>query len=290
MSVGRFQDVAGGAVVLLQFVQRRPGIVAAELVKILHTGAAPPIDRLIIVAHREQETLGTREQRQPPILDRVRVLEFVHQYVPKSRAVMLQQIRIVAPHLECAQQKLREVHDAGAPAGLLVRLIDLDQLAPCRVAVILDVLGPDAFVFLGVDEPQYLARHPARLVEIERLQDFPQQACLIFRIEDLEGLRQAGLAPMLAQQPMCEAVEGADPEPPAGISQQGLDTPAHLRRRFVGESDREDAVGRCTLHLNQPSDPMNQHPSLAAARAREHQRRAERRGHRLPLRVIQPVE
>ena len=56
--VGRFQDGARRAVVLLQLVQRRLRIVAAELVQILHPGAAPAVNRLIVVAHRERQPSG----------------------------------------------------------------------------------------------------------------------------------------------------------------------------------------------------------------------------------------
>jgi len=129
----------------------------AELVQILHARAAPPVDRLVVVAHREQLSLRAREQRQPPILDGIGVLEFVDQNMAEAGAVMLQQGGIVAPHLERAQQQLCEIHDTGALTGLFVGLIDPDQLAPGRIAVILDVLRPHAFVFLRVDEPQNLA-------------------------------------------------------------------------------------------------------------------------------------
>ena len=117
-----------------------------------------------------------------------------------------------------------------------------------------------------------------------------KQPRLVLGVEDLEALRQPGLAPMQAQQPVREAVEGADPQRAAGIPEQGLDAPAHFRGGLVGEGDGEDAVRRGALHLDQPGDAVHQHARLAAARAREHQRRAERRGHGLPLRVVQTVE
>ncbi len=258
--------------------------------QILHAGAAPPVNRLIVVTHREKLPFRTREQRQPAVLDGVRVLEFVHQDVAKARPVMVQQSGVVTPHLERTQEQLREIHHPGALAGLFVGLINPDQLAPGRIPIVLDVLRPNALVFLRVDEPQNFARNPAGLVQVERLQHLAQQARLIFGVENLEGLRQTRLAPVLAQQPMRQPVEGPDPERPARDSEQSLDTPAHFRGRLVGERDGKDAVGRCALDLDQPCNPMHQHPSFAATRSRENQRRAERRGHRLPLRVIQPVE
>jgi len=70
---------------------------------------------------------------------------------------------------------------------------------------------------LRVDEPLYFARHPTGLVEIERFEDFAQQSRLIFRIQDLETLRQACLAPVQAQQAVRESVKSTDPHRAAGI-------------------------------------------------------------------------
>ena len=139
--VGRFQYRAGGAVVLLQLVEHRLRIIAAKLMQILDSRAAPTIDGLIVVADGEGKARGAREQREPFVLDGIGVLEFVHQDMPKAGAVMLQERAIVAPQLIGAQQQFRKIHDAGALARLLVGLIDLDQLAARRIAVVLDVLG-----------------------------------------------------------------------------------------------------------------------------------------------------
>jgi hypothetical protein len=73
-------------------------------------------------------------------------------------------------------------------------------------------------------------------------------------------------------------------------SEPPVDAAAHFRGGLVGEGDREDAVRRDTLHLDEPGNAVYQHARLAAARTGEHQRRAERRGHRLALRVVQTVE
>ena len=132
---------AGRAVVLFQFVERRRGKVALELVQVLDPRAAPAVDRLIVVADRERQTGGAGEQHEPFVLDGVRVLEFVDEHVPEALAVVVQQRRVVAPYFVGAQQQLGEIHDAGAPAGLLVGLIDPDQLAPRRIAVVLQMLG-----------------------------------------------------------------------------------------------------------------------------------------------------
>ena len=74
------------------------------------------------------------------------------------------------------------------------------------------------------------------------------------------------------------------------MPQQSLDPAAHLGRRLVGEGHGQNAVRRSALDFDQPGDPMHQHARLAAAGAGQNQRGAERRGHRLALRVVQPVE
>src|SRR5271167_3689444 len=192
--------------------------------------------------------------------------------------------------VDFAQQQLREVHDARALTSFFVRLVDLDQLAPGWITIVLDVFGAVTLVLLRVDEPENLARNPARLVQIERLQYLAQDARLILGIQDLKALRQTCFAPMDAQQPVRQAMKSPQPHGAARQPQQGFDAAAHFRRRFVGEGHSEDAVRRSALYLDQPCDPMHQYPGFAAAGAGQYQRGSQRRGNRLPLSVIQPVE
>ena len=93
-----------------------------------------------------------------------------------------------------------------------------------------------------------------------------------------------------AQQAVRNAVERAYPERRRRQAEHGLDAPAHLSGGLVGEGDREDAVRRDVLDLHQPGDPVREHAGLAATGAREHQRRRERRGDGLTLRVIERIE
>ena len=77
---------------------------------------------------------------------------------------------------------------------------------------------------------------------LERGGDALDHAHLVVRVHHLEAFRQSGLAPVQAQQPVREAVEGADPHAARAVLQQRLDAPAHLGRGLVGEGDREHAV------------------------------------------------
>jgi hypothetical protein len=56
-----------------------------------------------------------------------------------------------------------------------------------------------------------VARRILLVVDVERLQQALDRRQLVGGIEDLERLRQARVAVMRAQQPVAQAVEGADP-------------------------------------------------------------------------------
>jgi hypothetical protein len=125
--------------------------------------------------------------------------------------VVLENLRTIAPQLVRAQQQLREIHHAGALALRLVFLVDLDELRAGRIAGILQCARTEAFIFIVVDEPLDFARHPAGVIELHRFHDLLDEAQLILAIEDLEALRQVGVAPVQAQQAMRDAVERAHP-------------------------------------------------------------------------------
>jgi len=136
-----------------------------------------------------------------------------------------------------------------------------------------EVLRAVALVLVVIDEPLHLARHPARLVVLGRLQHLLDEALLVLGVEDLEALGELRLAPVHAQQAVRDAVEGADPERRPRQAEQLLDARAHLAGGLVGEGDREDAVRRGALGLDHPGDAVREHARLARARAGEHQHR-----------------
>ena len=55
------------------------------------------------------------------------------------------------------------------------------------------------------------------------MHDLLDEALLVLGVEDLEALRQAGLAPVQPQQAVRDAVEGADPQRAARHAEQLLD-------------------------------------------------------------------
>ncbi len=254
----------------------------------LDARAAPAVDRLVIVADDERDgRVIAREQPQPRVLDGVGVLEFVHEQVPEPALVMRQQLGIVAPEFVGAQQELGEVDEPASLADFLVRLVKGDHLPAVRVALVVEMLRPQALVLLRIDEPLDLLRDPAAVVDLEVFQQALDQAQLVVGVDDLEILRQFRFLPVPPQQAVGEAVERAYPQVADGHAEQRLDTAAHFRRGLVGKRHGQQALRRDALDIDQPGGAVHEHAGLAAAGAGDNERRLGGRGDGLPLRVVQ---
>ena len=116
----------------------------------------------------------------------------------------------------------------------------------------------------------------ALLVEVHRLDDALDGRELVGRVEDLEALRQRGELPVRAQEPVAQAVEGADPHAAHGDREHRVEPRQHLLGGLVGEGHRQHAAGRELAGLDQPGDARRQHARLARAGAGEDQRRLGR--------------
>src|SRR6187397_1333758 len=146
---------------------------------------------------------------------------------------MVREPGYLALELVAAQQQLGKIDHTAPPAGFLVALVEPDHLAPRRIATVAELLRPESFVLLRIDEPRDLAWDPARLVELERADELAHHPLLILGIQDLEALRQSRVAPVQSQQPIGDAVERADPERRGRSAELGFDTSAHLASGLV---------------------------------------------------------
>ncbi|MDH6590726.1 hypothetical protein M2165_000615 [Variovorax sp. TBS-050B] len=275
--VGRIEDVAVAAVVLLQLDLVLHVELAHEVRHVAHARAAEGVDALVVVAHGDH-AVGTRheaardgvarEHLDPGVLQAVGVLELVDQDVAEAALVVLAHRLVVAQQLVAAQHQFAEVDHAFALALLLVELVELDFLAVV-VAADLDVAGAQA-VFLGAgDEPLRLLGRIAFVVDVELLHEPLDRRELVLRVEDLEGRRQVRELPVRAQEAVAQAVEGADPHAAHVHGQHRREPGHHFLRGLVGEGHGEDAAGRDLAGLQQPSDAGGEHPGLARAGARE---------------------
>ena len=208
----------------------------------------------------------------------------------KAPLVMLQQFRIVTPQFMRAQQEFCKVDQAAAITDFLVACVQRNELAAIGIALVVQMLRPQALILLTVDEILDLPRDPAAVIQLQVFKESLDDAQLIIRVDDLEVLWQLCLIPVTSQQPMREAVKRADPQVVHRHIQKRLDTPAHLRRGLVGKGDRQQALWRYAFDVDQPCGSVHQHPGLAAASAGDDQQGLGWRGNGLPLRVIQGFE
>src|SRR5882724_2922513 len=160
----------------------------------------------------------------------------------------------------------------------------------CGIVAILQLWGSEPLILVGIDEPLNFARHPAGFVEILRADELLDQPLLVLGVQDLKSLRQPGLTPVQAQEPMSNAVECPDPQAASRNTQQLLDAAPHLARGFVRERHGQNAVRRGASGLDDPNDAVSEDARLAAARAGQHQHRPQRGGHSVALCLVQRIQ
>src|SRR5690606_27899141 len=93
--IGRVQNVAIGTVVLFQPDHIAVGIVALEVGHVADVGSAECIDGLVVVAHSEYSGAPATQKLNPAILQGVRVLKFVDEYVTKPPLIVFANRNII---------------------------------------------------------------------------------------------------------------------------------------------------------------------------------------------------
>ena len=198
--------------------------------------------------------------------------------------------RLVAlQQLVGAQQQFGEVDHALALALRLVLAIQLDALARVLVPG-LHCVRPQARLLLAVNEVGQVSGRKLFVVDVEPLQQALDGGQLVGRIEDLEQLRQAGIAVVGAQQAIAQAVESADPHAARVDGQHGREAGEHLLRRLVGEGDGEYALRADLAGLDQPGDARGEYARLARAGTGKHQGMLRRQGDGGELGRVEPAE
>ena len=269
--VGGIENVAVAAVILFELDQMLDLKLALEGGHVAHIGAAKRVDALVVVADREHRRLFA-EQLEPAVLQGVGVLEFIDQDVLEARLVMRAQRLVGHQHFIRAQQQLGEIDHAFLLALAVVLGIKLDQTT---VVIVVDrhILGAQAFFLAIVDEVLDVLGRVFRVVDIQRFEQALDGRQLIGAVEDLEGLRQARIAPMRAQKAIAQPVESADPHAAHIDRQHRRQARQHFLGGLVGEGHGQDAGRAHPPLLDQPGDACGQHPGLARARAGQDERR-----------------
>ena len=120
--VGRAQDGAGGAVVLLQRDDLEVGVVLRQALEVVQRGAAPAVDGLVVVAHGGEDALGPQQQLEQLVLRGVGVLVLVDQHVAQLALPLLTHVLVVGQQLERQANEVVEVHRLVGQQALFVQL------------------------------------------------------------------------------------------------------------------------------------------------------------------------
>ena len=106
----------------------------------LDVGVAKAVDRLVLVAHAED--VVALELHDQLVLERVRVLELVHEHVGEALRVLIAQALVAGEKVARDQLEILEVEARPDPLAALVALpVEVEQHAHHRVDSVL-ALGP----------------------------------------------------------------------------------------------------------------------------------------------------
>ena len=207
----RRKDMTRRAIVALQPDDLGAWKILLEAQDVVDLGTTPPIDRLVIVTHAAHIVAALREQAQPHVLHRIRILILVDEDEAEAFLILLQHIRIVAEEAQALKQQVAEIRRIQRLQALLIHGVELAALAigkegrlACRNAS--RIKTP---VLPIVDLVGELARRPALLVNVLGGDHLLQQADLVVRIENGEAGLQPHQLGMAAQHLGADGVEGA---------------------------------------------------------------------------------
>ena len=285
--------MGGGAVVALQPHDLGTWEVLLEAQDIVHLGAPPAIDRLVVVADAADIAPGLAQQAQPEVLGDVGVLVLVDQDVAEAAVVLFQDVRPGLEQGQVVQEEIAEVAGVQHPQALLVGPVEVLHLVAGKACTLSggQLLRCPAAVLPVVDEAgQGLGRPPLR-IDVGRLHHLLDQTLLVVGVEDGEGGLQAHDLGVPAQDLGGDGVEGAQPAQALGLGpKDGTEALAHLPRSLVGEGNRQDLPGPGPAGGEDVGQARGQHPGLAGTGTGQHQDGPVDGLHSLTLFGVEPLE
>ena len=205
--VRRLEDAHRRAVVLFELDQLEVRIVARQAAEVLDIGAAPAVDRLVVVTDRRERRARAGELLEQTVLAGVGVLVLVDEQVAQAVLPFIEHFRVLVEQLDRQRDEVVEID----------RLIRLERRRVAGVSergeflgLILDVLQGD----IGRDErvlpvrDQSLQAADRRLVGAAR--EVGDDAVAVGRVEDREARLVAEHLRFFAQDAHAERVEGRD--------------------------------------------------------------------------------
>src|SRR5690606_29856105 len=157
----------GGAIIAFQSNDGGAWEILFKAQDVIDLGAAPAIDRLVVVADAAEVRRALGQQAQPQILGNVGVLILINENVAETAVVLRQNVRVLHEKPEAFEKKIAEV---GSIQLLQTRLIGRIKFTALSRSERLrfgsgDLIGCQAAVLPTVDQGRKLTGRPAILVE-----------------------------------------------------------------------------------------------------------------------------
>ena len=270
--VGRGEDATRGAVILLELDHLQLGVVLLQQLQVLDIGAAPGIDRLIVVAHRGERAAHAREQLEQPILGAIGVLIFIHQQITQTVLPALSHLGVFLEQAHRQRDQVVEIHRLVGAQGAFVFPVELGgDRGDLVVGELRRLVGADHCVLPRRDLPLHLLGDAL----VAFAGDVGHDLHCVRGVEDGELRLEPAMRGFLADDAHTQGMKGAQGQPAGRASAHDVgDTLLHFLRGLVGEGDGGDVVGAEPAFVDQVRDLVRDHPRLAATGPRQHQARA----------------
>ena len=271
--VGRLQDAAGRAIVLLQLHHLERRVIHRQFLQIFDICAAPAVDRLIVIAHRRKLRARTGEVTHQLVLHAVGVLIFIDQQIPHA----------VLPFIAASGVRLKNLQ------GQFDQIVEIDRLIGLhrRRVVPIDT-GGQRFGRIAGHGSGLIFRHPGVLPAgngplqlanrflVHALREFGHHRIAVVTVKDREAGLVAEQLGLFTQDTHAQRVEGRYRDAfgigLAVLKQLGHPL-LHLLGRLVGEGDGKDAVGRDTALFNQIGNFLRDDARLPRTGTGQHEQR-----------------
>ncbi len=210
---GGGEDVRGRAIVALQTDHRRAGEVALEAEDVADLGAAPGVDRLVVVADAADVAVGPRQGAQPEVLGDVGVLILVDEDVAELALVAFENVRLGGEQRQRVQQQIAEIAGVQHPQPLLILAVERQREAVGGVRALGggDLVGHEAAVLPPLDQRQDQPRRGFLGVDPAGVEELLDQPLLVVGVENGEVRPEPDALGVGAQHPRGDGVEGTDP-------------------------------------------------------------------------------
>ena len=289
-AAGRGENCFGRSIILLELENLRGRVVALEIEDVADVGAAPSIDRLILVADHAQIARARGERLHDQILHAIGVLVLVNQQMRRAALPLLEDFREALEQNPGLQLQIAEVHRVHLAHPLLVEPVNpRDRSLAARLRARQHLLGRYRFV-LGLFDSRARQLQRRRIGQRGVVEHAANRGERITFVENRKIAIVAERVAFLAQDSRAGRMKRADPRLRRVVADQRRDPLAHLAGGLVGERDRQHLEWRRLALGQDVGDTVGQHAGLARAGAGQDEDRAVGGEHRGALFRIQFVE